>query len=337
MRTESQSALILIFSLLAFLAYLLPSPASQGKYSSSGEPRLFIENAVLSTSEYTYSATVAYPYSTTSLHYSASKKQNILVVSVHGNGGSIHSPLSKYLLEACQEIGVDFFTFDGMGFGNSGGSATTATLKDRLAQVKRVVEDGVLAGEGADGKSYNQVIMVGHSLGGLVTSTSIRDLEVLRSKLRGVLLLAPALVFSSGELDIFRGKFSAEQEARLKAGEAIEFMQDGILKVEVTQKMLDESRALALDVNGPIKGDFKIELLWGLNDKVLNVKLSKLILDAVEPRSRITLTKMEGTSHTYEKPSDRQLILSKLRELVESKDIASYLISVIGFAFISLL
>lgn len=234
--------------------------------------------------------------STTYKHYIHDEsKKDTLALYVHGYFDSKNATVGENILGHCQDIGIDFLSYDGFGFGDSKLPLDTITLSQRVVQLQELVELIVL-----QKFEYNRILLIGHSMGGFISVVASRDIPCIYNNLCGLILLAPGMMFSSTGVDVF-SDLPSEKLSMLTSGQTVDL--DGVL---LTEELLSDARNITPSSSSKIGGSFKIALLWGTDDKDTPIELAGNLIDYVQNQDRLTFNKIPGAGHLFLRESDRK-------------------------------
>jgi pimeloyl-ACP methyl ester carboxylesterase len=283
-------------------------------------PRLLEEISV------TFKSTIGEKYSTAMKHFvHTGGERKTLVLFVHGYFGSRNAKIGTYILEYCKKNSLDFFSFDGLGFGDSTASLAAVTYTDRVNQIKELVEEYLLKGF-----NYSKIVLAGHSLGGYVSFGAARDIRSLNQRMVGMLLIAPAVLFSNGDLDLYRGNISPAQQATLDGGDFVNF--NGII---ITTKILNNFRENSPTLRPNTNLNYPVKFIWGTADTTVPIKYSQNVLPYTTPASKVELTQIEGADHLFLRDSDKEVVYKKLGDLIAAGSRAFALLALTAFGLSS--
>jgi len=222
-----------------------------------------------------------------------------LVLYVHGYGGSKDSLVGNAIMDYVVTKGFDYFSFDGYGFGSSTEDLAKVTLSMRVSQLQEIFEEYVLKQT-----AYIKVILVGHSMGGLVSSIAMRDTKSLRYRMVATVLMAPGVIFSKGDLDVVKiNGLSQQMQDDLSAGKSIDY--GGFI---LTQAILDDARDISLPENTKVGGDFPVILLWGTKDTDTPNSFAPNIQKWVDPETRVTMVDFNDGGHLFDRAEDKSQV-----------------------------
>ncbi|WP_045234153.1 alpha/beta hydrolase [Deinococcus pimensis] len=170
------------------------------------------------------------------------------VLLVHGYGE--HSGRYAHVVDALAREGLAVFTYDHRGHGRSGGPRA-------LLRLSELVDDHVTARAWLRRERPDlAVFALGHSLGGLVTATSVlRDPRGLA----GVVLSSPALMV--GHTEPAWRKRLARVLSGVLPGALVGRVEDGVLSRDPRSD--EVFRADALNYSGPVKARSAYEMMAG--------------------------------------------------------------------------
>lgn len=230
---------------------------------------------------------------------------------IHGYHSSKDSFRGKQLVDTAEEIGVDCFTFDGLGFGEQECKLQNACVSDRIAQAQELITELLLPKFG-----YERIIIMGASLGGYLASIMCRDLPILEDVLKGALIMCPAVAFPFPTFINFREYANEWQLKKFDDGETIDFIPPGGFSVPISKLILSNAESYSFASPKKIKGSYPFKLIWGSNDKLVSPMLSSILLDRIEnKKERAELVLLEGSDHFLAKDSDRDVIMDLVKEV----------------------
>jgi len=248
----------------------------------------------------------------TAYYHLVSNSSN-LVLYIHGYMSSRDAYKGKQIMQFCKDSEVDFFGYDGLGFGASNVLLQDVKFSDRIRQAQELISDLLIAQF-----NYDKIIIVGSSMGGFVAAVLARDFEILRQKLGGVILLCPAITFPFGHYELFKEQFTDEQSKMFENGEVVEVAL-GPSQIYLSKEIVEDSQGLSFQSNKPITGDFPVKLVWGDNDEHVPIELSRILLEKITPKERAEFVLIEGGDHYLARQEDIIKQLDLLKELLQLK------------------
>jgi pimeloyl-ACP methyl ester carboxylesterase len=285
-----------------------------------GSPRSLEEINVI------FKSSTGEKYTTSTRHFvHPDGARKTLVLFVHGYFGSRNALIGNYILEYCKKNSLDYFSFDGLGFGESTASLAAITYTDRVNQIKELVEEYLLKGF-----NYSKIVLVGYSMGGFVSFGAARDIESLNKRMVGMLLIAPAVLFSYGDLDTFKGNITPEQQATLDSGSSVSF--NGVI---ITTAILNSYRQNSPTVKPNNNLNYPVRFIWGTADVDVPYKYSQNVLPFATPASKVDSVQIEGADHMFLRDNDKEVVYKKLADLTASGSRAFALLGISAFGLIS--
>ena len=274
----------------------------------------------------TFKSAIGEKYTTAMKHFvHTGGERKTLVLFVHGYFGSRNAVIGNYIYEYCKKNSLDYFSFDGLGFGDSTASLAAVTYTDRVNQIKELVEEYLLKGF-----NYSKIVLAGHSLGGYVSFGAARDIRSLNQRMVGMLLIAPAVLFSYGDLDLYKGNISPAQQATLDSGGSVSF--NGII---MTTTIMNNFRENSPTVKPNTNLNYPVKFIWGTADVDVPFKYSQNVLPFATPASKVDSIQIEGADHMFLRDSDQVAVCKKLGEMIAAGSQAFALLALTAFSLSS--
>lgn len=202
-----------------------------------------------------------------------------------------------------RERGLAFTRFDYSGHGESGGDFSRGTISRWLGEAKTVFE---LRTEGPQ-------ILVGSSMGAWIALRLLQVLGEERSRIKGLLLIAPAPDFTS---DLVEPGLTEEERRDLQAEGRVERPTPYGPEPDIfTRELIEDGRTNRV-LTGPLDTFCPVHILQGTADREVPAAHA-LKLASHLPKDELTLTLVPGGDHRLSRPEDVSLLLRTAQDLVE--------------------
>jgi pimeloyl-ACP methyl ester carboxylesterase len=202
-----------------------------------------------------------------------------------------------------KEQGLAFTRFDYSGHGESGGSYAEGTISRWLNEAETVFER----------RAEGPQVLVGSSMGAWIALRLLQTLGGERSRVKGLLLIAPAPDFTN---DLIEPGLTDEERRDLEAKGRVERPTPYGPEPDIfTRELIEDGRRNRV-LTGPLDTFCPVHILQGTADKDVPASHA-LKLAAHLPKDELTLTLVPGGDHRLSRPEDISLLLRTAESLVE--------------------